>query len=150
MNGLRSGKSKILRRSTSLWFLVFDPHGVARQQIRILLAGLMLIQTGSSLYAEEAVYTWKDEVGRVHYSNRPPEGRSAATVELNARPVTVQKTEHIYSWTDANGKIHYGPKPPIAATVKELKEDESSLSTIHASTLRSGEQQLLRDMQNNH
>lgn len=156
MNGHPNGESKILISSMTLGFLVptFGQKGFAWQKIRLLLAGLLagvlLTQINPSLFAEEAVFTWKDARGQVHYSNRPPEGQSATTVELNARPVTVQKNEQIYSWTDVNGKIHYGSKPPTDITVKELKADEGSLSTIHASKLRSGEQQLLRDIQDNH
>ena len=156
MNGHRNGESKILISSMTLEFFVpiFGQKGFAWQKSRLLLAGILagilLAQTNPSLFAEEAVFTWRDDRAQVHYSNRPPEGRSATTVELNARTVTVQKTEQIYSWTDVNGKIHYGSKPPTDITVKELKADEGSLSTIHASKLRSGEQQLLRDIQDNH
>ena len=98
-----------------------------------------------ALAADSTVYTWKDAAGRVHYGNHPPENPSAAPVDLNARPVTVQPTERIYTWTDAEGKIDYGPQPPLDTPAKELREDDSSLSTIRSSQLREGERQLLRD-----
>lgn len=111
-----------------------------------LLGSLLLaLQSGAGL-AQDAVYTWKDAAGRVHYGNRPPEGQPAQPVDLNPKPVSVQATERIYTWTDAEGKIHYGPQPPPDIPAKELKEDDTSLSTIRSGQLRSGEQQLLRDL----
>jgi hypothetical protein len=111
-----------------------------------LLGSLLLaLQSGAGL-AQDAVYTWKDAAGRVHYGNRPPEGQPAQPVDLNPKPVSVQATEHIYTWTDTEGKIHYGPQPPPDIPAKELKEDDTSLSTIRSGQLRSGEQQLLRDL----
>ncbi len=86
----------------------------------------------------DEVYTWKDATGRVHYGNRPPEGQAAT-------PIPVQPTDRIYSWTDTEGKVHYGAHPPSDVQAKELKEDDGSLSTIHAGKLRSGEQQLLQE-----
>lgn len=110
-----------------------------------LLLVLLVLQS-ESVMAQEAVYTWKDAVGRVHYGNRPPEGQVAEPVQLNAKPVSVQPTERIYTWTDADGKIHYGPQPPPDAPARELKEDDTSLSTIRSGKLRAGEQQLLQDL----
>ncbi len=105
----------------------------------LLMAALLLALTGGWALAEgQAVYTWKDATGRAHYGNHPPEGQSAT-------PVPVQPTEHIYTWTDAGGKIHYGAQPPPDTPAKELREDDSSLSTIRSSPLREGERQLLRD-----
>ncbi len=105
---------------------------------------LLTLPGGLALAADSTVYTWKDAAGRVHYGNRPPENPSAVPVDLNARPVTVQPTERIYTWTDAEGKIHYGPQPPLDTPAKELREDDSSLSTIRSGQLRKGEQQLLQ------
>lgn len=103
---------------------------------------------GVALGEEGTVYTWKDTSGRVHYSNHPPpEGQSAAPVDLNAKPVKVRPSERIYTWTDAEGKIHYGPQPPPEVPAKELREDDSSLSTIRPGPLRPGEQQRLQDLQ---
>jgi hypothetical protein len=107
---------------------------------------VLLVLQGGSVMAQEAVYTWKDAAGRVHYGNRPPEGQAAEPVQLNAKPVSVQPTERIYTWTDADGKIHYGPQPPPDAPARELKEDDTSLSTIRSGKLRAGEQQLLQDL----
>lgn len=112
----------------------------------LLLVSLLLTQPSGFVLAEDGVYTWKDASGRVHYGNRPPEGQPAETVQLNAKPVTVQPTEHIYTWTDGEGKVHYGAKPPPDTPAKELKEDDSSLSTIRSSKLRAGEQELLREL----
>jgi len=109
------------------------------QQHRPRLLGLALLALPSGLaLAGDEVYTWKDATGRVHYGNRPPEGQAVT-------PIPVQPTDRIYSWTDAEGKIHYGAHPPPDVQAKELKEDDGSLSTIHAGKLRSGEQQLLQE-----
>ena len=105
---------------------------------------LLTLPGGLALAADSTVYTWKDAAGRVHYGNHPPENPSAAPVDLNARPVTVQPTERIYTWTDAEGKIHYGPQPPLDTPAKELREDDSSLSTLRSSQLRKGERPLLQ------
>jgi hypothetical protein len=111
-----------------------------------LLVSLLLASPGGFALAEDGVYTWKDAAGRVHYSNRRPENQPAEAVELNAKPVTVQPTEHIFTWTDGAGKVHYGAKPPPDVPAKELKEDDSSLSTVRSSKLRAGEQELLREL----
>jgi hypothetical protein len=109
------------------------------QQHRPRLLGLALLTLPSGLaLAGDEVYTWKDATGRVHYGNRPPEGQAVT-------PIPVQPTDRIYSWTDAEGKVHYGAHPPPDVQAKELKEDDGSLSTIHAGKLRSGEQQLLQE-----
>ena len=63
----------------------------------LLLVSLLLAQPGHLAGAEGGVYTWKDASGRVHYSNRRPEGQPAEAVELNAKPVTVRPTERIYT-----------------------------------------------------
>ena len=97
-----------------------------------LLLALPVAQAGDD------VYTWKDATGRVHYGNRPPEGQAGT-------PIPVQPTDRIYTWTDPEGKVHYGAHPPPDVPAKELKEDDGSLSTIHAGKLRSGEQQLLQE-----
>ena len=131
---------------------MFDPFkSVLRrfgcQSLSLLLLGtLSLWQPAGSALAEEGVYTWKDATGRVHYGNRPPEGQTTKSVPLNAKPVFVQPTERIYSWTDTEGAVHYGARPPSDAEARELKEEDSSLSTIRSSQLRSGEQQLLREL----
>ncbi|HAS51351.1 MAG TPA: hypothetical protein DCS21_06265 [Gammaproteobacteria bacterium] len=98
---------------------------------------LLALWAGPVAQAGDDVYTWKDATGRVHYGNRPPEGQAAT-------PIPVQPTERIYSWTDAEGKIHYGAHPPPDIQAREMKEDDGSLSTIHAGQLRSGERQLLQ------
>jgi hypothetical protein len=104
---------------------------------RLLGLGLLALPSGLAMAGDE-VYTWKDATGRVHYGNRPPEGQAVT-------PIPVQPTDRIYSWTDAEGKVHYGAHPPPDVQAKELKEDDGSLSTIHAGKLRSGEQQLLQE-----
>ena len=101
------------------------------------LAGLLILP--AALAGDDA-YTWKDAAGRVHYGNRPPEGQAAT-------PIPVQPTERIYTWTDSAGKVHYGAHPPADVPAKELKEEDGALSTIHSGQLRSGEQQLLRQWQ---
>ena len=106
---------------------------------------LLALPGGFACAGDNEVYTWKDAAGRVHYGNRPPEGQAAEPVQLNAQPVTVQPTEHIYTWTDAEGKIHYGARPPPDIPAKELKEEDSSLSTIRSTQVREGERQLLRE-----
>lgn len=115
----------------------------------LIWAGIVLVglSGGWAVAGEGEVYTWKDAAGRVHYSNRLPEGQVAEPVPLNAKPVTVQPTEHIYTWTDAEGRIHYGARPPPDVPAKELKEDEGSLSLIRSGKLRSGEEQLLQNVQ---
>lgn len=147
MNGLRKGE--------------FDPtdplfgsprshprreRSAARWRLGLLVSLLLALPSGSAS-SEGEVYTWKDAAGRVHYGNRPPEDQAAETVQLNAKSVTVQPTERIYTWTDAEGKTHYGPKPPPGVSAKELKEDDSSLSTVRSGKLRAGEQQLLQELQ---
>ncbi|MCC8986132.1 MAG: DUF4124 domain-containing protein [Candidatus Contendobacter sp.] len=97
---------------------------------------LLTLPGGLALAADSTVYTWKDAAGRVHYGNHPPEN-------LNAKPVAGQPTERIYTWTGAEGKIHYGPQPPLDTPAKELREDDSSLSTIRSGQLRKGERSLL-------
>lgn len=110
------------------------------------MGALLLALLGGFAGAEDGeVYTWKDAAGRVHYGNHPPEDQVAEPVQLNARPVTVQPTRHIYTWTDAEGKIHYGARPPPDIPAKELKEEDSSLSTIRSTQVREGERQLLRE-----
>ncbi len=117
-----------------------------RQGAWILLGLLLLWQPVRVVLAEGEVYTWKDATGRVHYGNRPPEGQAAQPVLLNAKPVSVQPTERIYTWTDTEGAVHYGARPPSDTEIRELKEEDSSLSTIRSSKLRPGEQQLLREL----
>ena len=112
----------------------------------VLLGALLLALPGGFAFAgDNEVYTWRDAAGGVHYGNRPPEGQAAEPVQLNAEPVTVQPTQHIYTWTDAAGKIHYGSQPPPDVPAKELKEEDSSLSTIRSTQVREGERQLLRE-----
>lgn len=113
----------------------------------LLLVSLLLAQPGHLAGAEGGVYTWKDASGRVHYSNRRPEGQPAETVELNAKPVTVRPTERIYTWTDREGKVHYGPEPPPGVVAKELKEDDSSLSTVPSVKPSAAEQDSVRELQ---
>lgn len=145
MNGLPNGLSEIPDQPPT--GLRHCRGACNRRYLPSLLLSLLLIYSPGSAQAEEGVYTWKDASGRVHYSNRPPEGQPAVTVPLNAKPVRVQPTERIYTWTDSQGKVHYGPKPPSDAPAKELKEDDSSLSTIRSGQLRAGEEALLRDLQ---
>lgn len=94
----------------------------------------------------EEVYTWKDAAGRIHFGNRPPEGQAAEPVQLNTQTISVQPTQQIYTWTDAEGQVHYGARPPPDVSAKELKEDDTSVSTIRSGQLRAGEQQLLREL----
>ena len=115
-------------------------------RISVLAISLLLIQVSAFVWAEEGVYSWKDATGRVHYGNRPPLNQPATRVPLNEKPVTVQPTEHIYTWIDSTGKTHYGAKPPAGVEAKELKEDDSSLSTIHAGQLRPAEKSLLQGL----
>jgi hypothetical protein len=98
---------------------------------------LLTLSSGFALAGDEA-YTWKDDAGRVHYGNRPPEGQTAT-------PVHVESSDRIYSWTDAEGRVQYGAHPPSDVVTKELKEEDAPLSTIHAGKLRQGEKQLLRE-----
>ena len=100
---------------------------------------LVMLPGGLVLSGDEA-FTWKDAAGQVHYGNRPPEGQEATRI-------SVQPSDRIYTWTDAEGRVQYGAHPPPSVTAKELKEDDGSLSTIHASKLREGEKQLLRESQ---
>lgn len=105
-----------------------------------LLCLLLVMLLGEFALAGDEAYTWKDADGRVHYGNRPPEGQAAT-------PISIQPSDRIYTWTDAEGRIQYGAHPPSDASAKELKEDDGSLSTIHAGKLREGEKQLLREWQ---
>jgi hypothetical protein len=111
-----------------------------------LAGALLLALPGALAFAGDGeVYTWKDAAGRVHYGNRLPEGQAGEPVQLNAKPVTVQPTQRIYTWTDAEGKIQYGARPPPDIPAKELREEDSSLSTIRSTQVREGERQLLRE-----
>ena len=106
-------------------------------RLKLYLLLLVTFPVGFALAGDEA-YTWKDADGRVHFGNRPPEGQTAT-------PIHVEPSDRIYSWTDAEGKVQYGAHPPPDVVAKELKEEEGSLSTIHASKLRPGEKQLLQE-----
>jgi predicted TIM-barrel fold metal-dependent hydrolase len=73
---------------------------------------------------------------------------------VNGKPRRIDKAfiqppqgNTIYTWTDGEGKVHYGAKPPPNMPAKELKEGDSSLSTVRSSELRAGEQELLRELQ---
>ena len=112
----------------------------------VFLALLLLWPPVRGVLAEGEVYTWKDATGRVHYGNRPPEGQAAESVPLNTNPVSVQPTERIYTWIDTEGAVHYGARPPPDTEVREIREEDGSLSTIRSSKLRPGEQQLLREL----
>ncbi|HPF58101.1 MAG TPA: DUF4124 domain-containing protein [Candidatus Competibacteraceae bacterium] len=105
-----------------------------------LLCLLLVILPGRYALADGEAFTWKDAAGRVHYGNRPPEGQEATSI-------SVQPSGRIYTWTDAEGNVQYGAHPPPHVAAKELKEDDGSLSTIHASQLREGEKQLLQKWQ---
>ncbi|MDG4553316.1 MAG: DUF4124 domain-containing protein [Candidatus Competibacter sp.] len=118
----------------------------SRQGSWVLLGLSLLWQPVRVVLAEGEVYTWKDAAGRVHYGSHPPEGQAAQPVLLNASPVSVQPTERIYTWTDTEGAVHYGARPPSDTEIRELKEEDGSLSTIRSSKLRPGEQQLLREL----
>lgn len=106
----------------------------------------VLTAAGSSAWAQDSVYTWKDAHGRVHYGNRLPEGQTAEPVNLNSKSLSVEPADRIYTWTDAEGKAHYGAQPPPDVQAKEVKEDDSSFSTIHSGQLREGEKKLLREI----
>lgn len=107
---------------------------------RSILLWLLLTLPGGFALAGDEAYTWKDDAGRVHFGNRPPEGQTAT-------PIPVQPGNHIYSWTDAEGNVQYGAHPPPDVDAKELEEDDGSLSTIHAGQLRAGEKKLLQEWQ---
>lgn len=150
MNGLRSGGFD--RSGLRARFLRSRPSGrrsLARWRSPgvPLLVTLLLAPPGGSAWADDGVYTWKDAAGRVHYSNRRPEGQSVEAVELNAKPVKVRPTERIYTWTDREGKVHYGPEPPAGMTAKELKEDDSSLSTVPSVKPSAAEQDSVQELQ---
>lgn len=145
MSGLHNGRSdrpgfsadcrRVCGWSGWQWLVRWCPSG-------LLAVSLSLVWPDGLVGAESGVYTWKDGSGRVHYSNRRPEGQPAEAVELNAQPVTVRPTEHIYTWTDRDGKVHYGAEPPPDVSAKELKEDDSTLSTIPLSKPRAAEREL--------
>lgn len=131
--------------------LSLPSHAPGRQRPlanRLLQAlGLcVLMVAGSSAGAQESVYTWKDAKGRVHYGNRLPEGQTAEPVNLNSKSISVEPADRIYTWTDAEGKAHYAAQPPPDVHAKEVKEDDSSFSTIHSGQLREGEKKLLREI----
>lgn len=146
MNGPRKGAFDPTNHLGFRRFHSPKTRDAARWRLGLLVSLLLALSSGRAL-SDGEVYTWKDAAGRVHYGNRPPEDQAAETVELNAKPVTVQPAEHIYTWTDAEGKTHYGSKPPPGVSAKELEEDDSSLSTIRSGKLRAGEQQLLQELQ---
>lgn len=108
-------------------------------RLRWSCGALALLVLPMALASDEA-YTWKDAAGRVHYGNRPPDGQAAT-------PVDIQPTDRIYTWTDPEGKVHYGARPPPGVAAKEVKEEDGSLSTIHAGKLRAGEQKLWQELQ---
>ncbi|MBK8896241.1 MAG: DUF4124 domain-containing protein [Candidatus Competibacteraceae bacterium] len=149
MNGLHKDGFDGLR-----YFLQFPParqraagHSLAGRWPPLLLGAFLLILHSGSIVAEEGVYTWKDGSGRVHYSNRRPENQPVQAVELNAKPVVVQPTKQIYTWTDRQGKVHYGAKPPADMPAKELKENDSSLSTVPFNPLSVDNQDILQELQ---
>lgn len=144
MNGPRNGVFNGLNAIKTVSLVHTCSAACSIFRISALAISLLLIQVSTFAWAEEGVYNWKDAAGRVHYSNRPPPNQPATLVPLNDKPVTVQPTEHIYTWMDSAGKTHYGAKPPAGVEAKELKEDDSSLSTIHAGQLRPAEQSLLQ------
>jgi len=114
------------------------PRGWRLKLSYLLLVALPVTLPGGFVLAGDEAYTWKDAEGQVHYGDRPPEGQTAT-------PVHVEPGDRIYSWTDAEGQVQYGAHPPPDVVTKELKEEDGSLSTIHAGKLRQGEKQLLRE-----
>ncbi|PIE83068.1 MAG: hypothetical protein CSA09_03070 [Candidatus Contendobacter odensis] len=120
---------------------------LARRIIPIqVLSGLVLASFHADALAEDEFYIWQDDTGQTHYSSRLPKDRPAESVRLGSSSTKVQPTEHIYTWIDAKGHVYYGAKPPAGMPVKELLEEDSSLSTIHQGKLRHGEQRLLQHL----
>lgn len=109
------------------------------KQLRRSLWALAALAACATTLAADAVYTWKDASGRVHYGNKPPKDQTVIPVEVGAG-------SNIYTWTDAEGKVHYGGHPPQGTAAKQLQDEDGSLSTIHRSDLRPGEERLLRDL----
>lgn len=149
MNGLHKDGFNGLR-----YFPRFPParrraagHPLAGGWPAPLLGAFLLALHSGSIVAEEGVYRWKDGSGRVHYSNRRPENQPVQAVELNAKPVVVQPTKQIYTWTDRQGKVHYGAQPPADIPAKELKEDDSSLSTVPFNPLSVDNRDILQELQ---
>lgn len=119
---------------------------LASRLLKALGLVVLTAAAGPAALAQGSVYTWKDANGRVHYGNRLPEGQTAEPVNLNSKPISVEPADRIYTWTDAEGKAHYGAQPPPDVHAKEVKEDDSSFSTIHSGQLREGEKKLLREI----
>ena len=46
----------------------------------------------------------------------------------------------------SEGKVHYGPEPPPGVTAKELKADDSSLSTVPFEKPSAAERELIREL----
>jgi hypothetical protein len=113
-----------------------------RRLISILLLVMVIPAT-----AQEAVYRWTDGQGRTHYGNRPPADAKAEPVDLNPQPVTVTAGKEVYTWTDEEGHTHYGDRPSTVISAEKVDMDAIPLSTIRATEFRLGEQDLLRQLE---
>ena len=113
-----------------------------RQVISRLLLAMPISLTAAQ---EEDVYRWTDEQGSTHYSNELPDDVQAERVDLNSQPVEVTAGEHVYKWEDSEGNIHYGDQPPTDKQARKIELESKSMSTIRATAVRPGEEQLLRE-----
>lgn len=96
--------------------------------------------------AEDKVYQWTDADGQTHYGSELPEGVPGQEVDLNSQPVTVEPTDTIYMWKDNDGHVHYGDQPPPGRTAEKMEGESKFMSTIRATKVRPGEQQLLQKL----
>ena len=117
--------------------------------MRGLIFLLLLIIPLLPVTGQDTVYRWKDAQGSTHYGAEPPAGVQAEPINLNAKPVTVTTGEQVYTWKDDEGNIHYGDHAPADREAAVVDMETKNLSTIRATEFRSGERDLLRQLEGN-
>lgn len=96
--------------------------------LSLLAAPLFMAAVGAE------IYTWTDEAGRTHYSDRPPTGGKAQTVDLDAQHVSVigatelRSTEQdlLRQFEEARALRQQQEEiqQPVSITVVETEEDD--------------------------
>lgn len=108
---------------------------------------LVLLAMAGTALATEDIFKWTDAQGSTHFGNNPPAGVQAESVNLSLQPVTVTAGEKVFVWTDAEGNTHYGDHPPAKIKAEQIDTNAVPMSTIRSSGFRNGEQQLLRQLE---
>jgi hypothetical protein len=115
--------------------------------MRLLVLGLLVMTF--PVAAQQEIYKWTDAQGHTHFASQPPENIPAEPLNLSPQPVTVTAGEKVYTWTDEQGNTHYGDRPPVSVQAEQLDTNAVPMSTIRATEFRSGERQLLHQLEQN-